>query len=76
MARDGDAENQTNINEQTPLLDDDQLGQQPDQDDHEHKQAWWYVSRIFWAVVIAFVLAVFIKGWIDAGGDTDVGATT
>jgi hypothetical protein len=76
MARDGDAENQINVNQQTPLLDNNQSGQQPDQNDHEHKGAWWYVSRIFWAIVIALVLGVFIKGWIDAGGDTDVSATT
>lgn len=26
----------------------------------------WYAWRIFWAVVVAIVIAVFVKGWIDA----------
>jgi len=82
MAHDGDPENQTNIesNEQTPLLDDHQSDQDPDQDPDqkgpEKKPASWYIWRIFWAIVAAFVLAVFIKGWVDAGGDVDVGSTT
>jgi hypothetical protein len=36
MAQDGDAENQTNTNnEQTPLLEDHQSDQQPDQNEPE-----------------------------------------
>jgi uncharacterized membrane protein YraQ (UPF0718 family) len=82
MAHDGDPENQTNIasNEQTPLLDDHQSDQDrdedPDQKGPEKKRASWYIWRIFWAIVAALILAVFIKGWIDAGGDVDVGSTT
>jgi uncharacterized membrane protein YraQ (UPF0718 family) len=78
MAAGSDAENQTNIDEQTPLLDDHQSDQQPDQPVENskggsEKNASWYIWRIFWAIVAALVLAVFIKGWIDAGGDVDVG---
>jgi hypothetical protein len=82
MAHDGDPENQTNIesNEQTPLLDDHQSDQGPDEDPDqkgpEKKLASWYIWRTFWAIVGALILAVFIKGWVDAGGDVDVGSTT
>jgi hypothetical protein len=82
MAHDGDEENQANIesNEQTPLLDDRQsdqdLDQDPDQKGPEKKPASWYIWRIFWAIVGALILAVFIKGWVDAGSDVDVGFTT
>lgn len=76
MAHDSDAENQTDINEQTSLLNDHQTDQQLDPKGHDQKQTSWYVWRVFWAIVVAIVLAVFIKGWIDAGGDVDVGATT
>ena len=69
------AETQINIDEQTPLLDNHQSDQQPDQNDHERKQASWYVWRILWAIVAAIVLVVFIKGWIDAGSDVDVRGT-
>jgi uncharacterized membrane protein YraQ (UPF0718 family) len=75
MAHDSDAENQANINEQTSLLNDQEVDQQPDPKAHDQKKASWYIWRIFWVIVAALVLAVFIKGWIDAGGDVDVGAT-
>jgi hypothetical protein len=39
MAHDGDAESQTNIKEQTPLLDDHQADQQPGPNGHEQKLA-------------------------------------
>ena len=82
MAHDGDPENQTNLesNEQTPLLDDHQSDQSRDEDPdpkgHEKKPASWYIWRIFWAIIAALILVVFIKGWIDAGGDVDVGSMT
>ncbi|RYP34108.1 hypothetical protein DL767_004443 [Monosporascus sp. MG133] len=58
--------------EQTPLLE----GQEMLPDEHEQAallesppekrtRSWW-LRRIFWAVVAAVILAVFIKGWIDA----------
>ena len=66
--------------EETPLLAD-----QADEGRDEHEQAalleppqseakrtksWWF-WRILWAVLAALVLAVFIKGWVDAD-DVDV----
>ena len=63
--------------EHTPLLD----GQEPPGDEHEQAAlleppAWkrtkgWWFWRIFWTIVAALILAVFIKGWIDAD-DTHV----
>lgn len=76
VVRDGDAENQANIDEETPLLNDRGSEEQPDKIDPEPKHASWYIWRTFWAIVAALVLVVFIKGWIDAGGDVDVGGTT
>ncbi|CAE6419006.1 unnamed protein product [Rhizoctonia solani] len=67
----GDLENPSRTNEQTPLL-------QGEQNANEHEQAAllepqteprtksWYAWRVFWAVLAALVLGVFIKGWIDA----------
>ncbi|KAF4632395.1 hypothetical protein G7Y89_g5741 [Cudoniella acicularis] len=76
MAGDGDAENQTTTanNEETPLLEDHQFDQEPelpDESGSEKKHVSWYSWRIFWVVVGALVLAVFIKGWIDAGSDVE-----
>lgn len=76
MALDRDAENQIDNNEQTPLLNDHQSDQQPDEDSHERKQASWYAWRIFWGIVAILILVVFIKGWIDAGADVDVRSAT
>ncbi|EPE10534.1 mitochondrial carrier protein [Ophiostoma piceae UAMH 11346] len=37
----------------------------------ESKTKSWYAWRAFWALLGASVLVVFIKGWVDAGGDVD-----
>ncbi|RYP08774.1 hypothetical protein DL764_001685 [Monosporascus ibericus] len=58
--------------QQTPLLE----GQETPRDEHEQAallepppekrtRSWWF-RRIFWAIVAVVILAVFIKGWIDA----------
>jgi len=74
MAAEGDEENPTIHNEETPLLVDDvQSDQQPVEDD-EPKQvshASWYIWRLFWVIIAALILALFIKGWIDAGSDVN-----
>ena len=71
-----DAENQdiTTSNEQTPLLNDHQSIEEPRHDEIrlDKKKTSWYVWRVMWAILVALVLAVFIKGWIDAGADVDV----
>ena len=72
--RESGAEHET---EQTPLLD----GQASIHDEHEQAallepppwkrtRSWWF-WRILWTIVAALILAVFIKGWIDAD-DTHV----
>jgi len=37
----------------------------------KERKASWYIWRGFWFVLAALFLALFIKGWIDAGGDVD-----
>ncbi|KAH6608596.1 hypothetical protein Trco_001942 [Trichoderma cornu-damae] len=72
MAREDDVETQTSHDENTPLLGGEQSGHFPQE--NGKKSARWYLWRIFWAIVAALVLAVFIRGWIDADGDVSVGA--
>lgn len=43
---------------------------EPPQDESKRTRSWWF-WRILWAVLGALVLAIFIKGWIDAR-DVDV----
>ncbi|KAF5976039.1 hypothetical protein FCOIX_7293 [Fusarium coicis] len=59
--------------EQTPLLADqpspeiNEADNEPDAEPTPEKRPRsWYAWRIFWAVLATVVLAVFIKGWIDA----------
>ena len=78
ISRDSDVENRTHItSEDTPLLGDHLSEEEPDATDQkeepEPKRATWYIWRAFWFVAGALVLAVFIKGWIDAGSDVNVG---
>jgi hypothetical protein len=73
MSRENDVETQAVPTESTPLLVGEQSGQpQPDEQVNEKKSARWYLWRIFWVIAAALVLAVFIKGWIDADGDVNV----
>lgn len=43
---------------------------EPPQNESKRTRSWWF-WRILWAVLAALLLAVFIKGWIDAE-DVDV----
>lgn len=43
---------------------------EPPQNESKRTRSWWF-WRILWTVLAALVLAVFIKGWIDAK-DVDV----
>lgn len=83
MAVNDDEENRPDVNEETALLQDHQSdhqsGQEPeeqvDEEGVEPKQprkASWYIWRLLWVMFGALVLAVFIKGWIDAGSDVNV----
>ncbi|KAI6711481.1 hypothetical protein JHW43_005965 [Diplocarpon mali] len=59
--------------EQTALLGDHQSGRQSITSENEPKlegrRVRWWLWRLFWFIVAALVLAVFVKGWVDAGGD-------
>lgn len=78
MAQHGDVENQSTVNEQTPLIENHEPGHDEDQNDdvREEEQkprlATWYIWRTFWFLIAALILALFIKGWIDAGSDVNV----
>lgn len=80
MAVQEDPETQTpNIEptEQTALLGDHESGHESeaaseDEPKPEGRRASWYLWRLFWVVVTAVTLGVFIKGWVDAGGDVEV----
>lgn len=67
--------------EQTPLLasqaDDEPRDQhedaallEPPQAETRRSKSWWF-WRVLWAVLAVLLLAVFIKGWVDAK-DVDV----
>ncbi|KAH7122011.1 mitochondrial carrier domain-containing protein [Dactylonectria estremocensis] len=76
MASDTDPFNASERGEQAPLLGDSQRplveGERPVSPKPQHEDATRgrYAWKIVWAVLTIFVLAVFIKGWIDAK-DTD-----
>lgn len=73
MTLENDVETQAGHNENTPLLVGERSGQpRPDQQENEKTPARWYLWRAFWVIAVALVLAVFIKGWIDADGDVNV----
>lgn len=60
-ARANNVEPERTENERTPLL------QSPSQEiQQEPRTTSWYAWRIFWGLLGALVLGVFIKGWIDA----------
>jgi hypothetical protein len=76
MAVTEDTENRTNVDEETPLLIERQPGPESEHDAEEEPKrtshAGWWAWRVFWFVVVALVIAVFVKGWVDAGGDVEV----
>jgi hypothetical protein len=82
MAHEGDVdtENRTAaVDEETPLLINDELtSEEQELDPKQLEPTWarWYFWRIFWVIVAAFILAVFIKGWIDAGSDVNASTKT
>ena len=64
--------------EQTPLLGDHQSGHdaqahgEEDEVEKRGRTTSWWVWRGFWVILAGLVLALFIKGWVDAGGDVKV----
>lgn len=75
MTRENDVETQAGHTESTPLLAGEQSVQpHPEHQEDEKTPARWFLWRVFWVIAAALVLAVFIKGWIDADGDVNVSA--
>lgn len=73
MPRDSDAENQASASEETPLLDSP--GAEGLERKNERKRGpSFYILRVILAIMAAFMLGVFIKGWIDGSDYADVGA--
>jgi len=50
----------------------DQTSPPPEEDKKRERRFSWYFWRIFWFIVAVLIIAVFVKGWVDAGGDVDV----
>ncbi|KAI8304097.1 hypothetical protein K4K59_012916 [Colletotrichum sp. SAR11_240] len=44
----------------------DLIAPSPDEEEKPKRTTGWWLWRGFWAVLAIFVLAVFIKGWVDA----------
>lgn len=85
MARDDDSNKQPALDEETPLLveqrsdhESDSQSVAPEENDEPEseptppKTRSWYLWRLLWTIAGALVIALFIKGWVDAGGDVDV----
>ncbi|KAK7432983.1 hypothetical protein QQZ08_000454 [Neonectria magnoliae] len=76
MTLEADRESPQRTTEHTPLLGDQLPPQSEDAQSDAQSEASestpekrtrsWYVWRVFWAVLGAIVLGVFVKGWIDA----------
>lgn len=61
----GDLETRPLLGETRPLL-----GDRPEEEQDEREPATrgkkWYAWRIFWGLLVVIIVAVFVKGWIDA----------
>lgn len=72
----------TTINEETPLLisqsdhragPDDDTVEEAEQDEGSRYTRSYFAWRIFWTVAAITVTVIFVKAWIDAGADVNVG---
>lgn len=75
MAVERNPESQTRANEETHLLVDPESQHHEEDADiksGENSNASWYAWRLFWVIVAAVVIGVFVKGWIDSGSDVNV----
>ncbi|KAH7304310.1 mitochondrial carrier domain-containing protein [Stachybotrys elegans] len=67
----------TAANEQTPLLghgppyEGEPEGDKIQKDEGRLNRVRWYLWRITWIIIFGLLLAVFIKGWVDAGSDVN-----
>ncbi|KAF4837645.1 hypothetical protein CGCSCA4_v011834 [Colletotrichum siamense] len=60
--RTGDNEHDENQDPEQVYL----IAPSPDEEEKPQRTTGWWLWRGFWAVLAIFVLAVFIKGWVDA----------
>ncbi|KAJ3957188.1 hypothetical protein N0V92_006263 [Colletotrichum tropicale] len=60
--RTGDNEHDENQDPEQVYL----IAPSPDEEEKPKRTTGWWLWRGFWAVLAIFVLAVFIKGWVDA----------
>lgn len=72
MSRDSDPEYHTGASEQTPLLDSPEA-ERLERKNEPKRGPSFYILRVVLAIMVAFILAVFIKGWIDGSDYADVG---
>jgi hypothetical protein len=75
-----DMENQAaTLSEETPLLNsgdeliNEDVEEEEDPKKPEPSRVSWWLWRLLWFIVAALTLAAFIKGWIEAGSDVNVG---
>ena len=78
QGNDLDAENQAAaVDEETPLINGGaeltNEEQEEDSKEPEPSRVSWWLWRLLWFIVATLLLTVFIKGWIDAGSDVNVG---
>lgn len=77
MAGNDDAERQTSApraHEETPLLRPASAVEEEEEDPKDipdSRPVRWYVWRAAGTIAAVIVLVVFIKGWVDEGGDVD-----
>lgn len=64
----GDGAIRADNNSNAPAKDDDVTGDAPPS---QPRPTSWYVWRAVSTLAAALILFVFIKGWVDAGGDVD-----
>ncbi|KAF6811932.1 mitochondrial carrier protein [Colletotrichum musicola] len=60
--RDGDDERRESVDPEQVYL----IAPNPEEEEKPKRTTGWWLWRAFWAVLAILVLAVFIKGWVDA----------
>lgn len=67
----------TRYDEESPLLGEEVNEGEAAAEPETHakgRRAGWYIKVVIWIIIAAAIAAVFIKGWVDAGGDVKVRA--
>ena len=74
-----DHEDHRSHDEETPLLanesaypDSSSEGSSEGSDDEPQERApSWYIWRVLWLLAGLLIVALFVKGWVDADGDVE-----